>query len=146
MSIATNLKREMISHDMNAARLSELSGVSKSNILKYLEGKYKPADEVLDRLANGIGCNVSDLRKDNTKLFKKKENVTVAAAAQMLGVNAQTLRLCLQRGIYDFGVATFKTGRYTYDINAAKLLAYVEANKKAVGPLLEYYRECVATK
>lgn len=146
MSIATNLKREMICRDINAAKLSERSGVSKSNITKYLEGKYKPAGDILERLAAGLGCEVSDLLKSTTKLFKKKENVSVSAAALMLGVNPQTLRICLQRGMYDFGIAIKKSGRYVYDINAAKLYEYIKASKDAVEPLTEYYNQCIAVK
>lgn len=146
MSIAANLKKEMICRDINAAQLSERSGVSKASIAKYLEGKYKPEHEILERLAAGLGCEVSDLEKPNVKLFKKKENVTVTAAAMMLGVNAQTLRLCLQRGMYDFGIATKKSGRYTYDINSAKLYAYIKASKEAAQPLTEYYNQCVGIK
>ena len=146
MSIATNLKKEMICRDISQAQLSERSGVSKASISKYLEGKYKPADEILEKLATGLGCTVEDLQQNTVKLFKKKENVSVSAAALMLGVNPQTLRLCLQRGLYDFGVATKKTGRYTYDINASKLYEYIKANKDAVDPLTEYYNQCVGAK
>lgn len=146
MSIATNLKKEMICRDINQAQLAERSGVSKASISKYLEGKYKPSDEILAKLAAGLGCQIDDLQKNTVKLFKKKENVSVSAAALMLGINAQTLRLCLQRGMYDFGVATKRSGRYTYDINAAKLYEYIKANKEAADPLTEYYHQCVALK
>ena len=50
MSIATNLKKEMICRDINQAQLAERSGVSKASISKYLEGKYKPSDEILAKL------------------------------------------------------------------------------------------------
>lgn len=146
MSIATNLRREMICRDINVATLAERSGVSKANISKYLEGKYKPVGEILERLAAGLGCGVADLERNTEKLFKKKENVSVTAAAMMLGINAQTLRVCLQKGIYDFGVATKKSGRFVYDINAAKLYEYIKASKDAVEPLTEYYNQCIGAK
>ena len=51
MSIATNLKSLMVSHDLTTAQLSELSGVSKGSLTIYLKGHTKPAPEILERLA-----------------------------------------------------------------------------------------------
>lgn len=50
MSIATNLKRELIRCDLSVARLGELTGVTKTSVNKYLSGNYKPSKGVLERL------------------------------------------------------------------------------------------------
>ena len=50
----------------------------------------------------------------------------VEDAAKCLGMNPQTLRLALQQGLFDFGVAV-KTSpkRYTYYINESRLKKYL---------------------
>ena len=50
----------------------------------------------------------------------------VEEAAKCLGMNTQTLRLALQQGLFDFGVA-IKTSpkRYTYYINESRLKNYL---------------------
>ena len=51
----------------------------------------------------------------------------VSDAARLLGINAQTLRLALQQGLFDFGVAILTSEkRYTYYINEVRLKAYLE--------------------
>lgn len=52
--------------------------------------------------------------------------MTVEEASQRLGMNTQTLRLALQQGLFDFGVAV-KTSpnRYTYYINRCRLEKYL---------------------
>lgn len=61
--------------------------------------------------------------------------MTVEAAAKKLGMNAQTLRLALQQGVFDFGEAIITTkaedskvgkDRYTYYINEARLNNYLK--------------------
>ena len=54
MSIATNLKRELIRRNLFVARLGELTGVTKTSINKYLSGNYKPSEGVLERLTEGL--------------------------------------------------------------------------------------------
>ncbi len=50
----------------------------------------------------------------------------VEDAAKKLGMATQTLRLALQQGLFDFGVAV-KTSenRYTYYINKSRLERYI---------------------
>lgn len=50
----------------------------------------------------------------------------VEEASKRLGMNTQTLRLALQQGLFDFGVA-IKTSpnRYTYYINESRLENYL---------------------
>lgn len=125
MSISTNLRREMISHDITTAQLSKLSGVSKANLNKYLDGRIKPAQNVLERIANALGCNADELNDDNIKVQRKNGNITIAYAAKQLGIPAQTLRIALQQGLYPFGVAIRMSGRYTYQITPSLFEQYI---------------------
>lgn len=52
--------------------------------------------------------------------------IGIDEAAKMLNCTKQFLRVALQRGAYDFGVAIKMSGnRYTYYINREKLMNYV---------------------
>ena len=53
--------------------------------------------------------------------------ITIAEAAQKMGVPEQFLRIGLQRGKFDFGVALQMSGkRYTYYINEEKFERYLK--------------------
>lgn len=56
----------------------------------------------------------------------------VSEAAKRLGMNTQTLRLALQQGRFNFGVA-IKTSekRWTYYVNANRLEKYLEGRDHA---------------
>lgn len=127
MSVATNLRRLMIAHDLTPAQLAERSGVSKANIGKYLDGRIKPASEVLTKLSAGLGCAVEELeRVREKKTLRRPGNMTTEAAAERLGIPVQTLRIALQRGMYPFGVAILgKGGRYSYQITPERFEAYL---------------------
>lgn len=50
----------------------------------------------------------------------------VSEAAKQLEMNTQTLRLALQQGLFDFGVAVRTSpNRYTYYINESRLEKYL---------------------
>ena len=126
MSIATNLKSLMVSHDLTTAQLSELSGVSKGSLTIYLKGHTKPAPEILERLAAALGCSPEDL--DKPKAVRQRGcNVPVVVAAQVMGKPAQWLRIMLQQGRLPFGFAEKNAGStvYNYYINQADFEAYI---------------------
>lgn len=144
MSIAASINRMMICHDMTPAQLSELSGVSKANLNKYLTGKYKPAQDVLERIAGVFGCGIAELNKSNVQLFDKKGKVTVAAAAKMLGETEQTIRIQMQQKIIDIGSVYKQNPRsthYTYRIDADKLNAEIKRREQAREPLEKHFKE-----
>lgn len=119
MSIATNLKREMTSRDVSVARLSELSGVSKANLSKYLSGDVKPAHEVLTRLADGLGIAVDELDTKREPRMKGA-NISVETAARLMGKSAQWVRLMLQRCPEKLPIGSAEKlngNRYTYYIS-----------------------------
>lgn len=126
MSIATNLKSLMVSHDLTTAQLSERSGVSKGSLAIYLKGHKKPAPEILERLASALSCRVEDLDKP-AAVRQRGCNVPVATAARMMGKNPQWLRLMLQQGRFPFGFADKRPGSsvYNYYINQADFEAYI---------------------
>lgn len=119
MSIATNLRRELIRHDVTVAVLSERTGVSKASINKYLAGDVKPAQEVLTRLADGLGITADELDAKREPRMKGA-NVGVETAAQLMGKSPQWVRLMLQKypDKLPIGSAVKLNGnRYTYYIS-----------------------------
>lgn len=119
MSIATNLRRELIRHDVTVAALSERTGVSKASINKYLAGDVKPAQEVLTRLADGLGITAGELDVKREPRMKGA-NVGVETAAQLMGKSPQWVRLMLQKypDKLPIGSAVKLNGnRYTYYIS-----------------------------
>ena len=58
----------------------------------------------------------------------------VSEAAKQLEMNTQTLRLALQQGLFDFGVAVRTSPkRYTYYINKRRLENYLEGGVESEG-------------
>lgn len=53
--------------------------------------------------------------------------VSIAEAAEILGLPKQTLRVMLQRGKLPFGTAVQMSSVYTYYINRAQLEDYVKS-------------------
>ena len=97
MSIATNLRRELIRHDMSVASLSERTGVSKASINKYLAGDVKPAQEILTRLADGLGITADELDIKREPRMKGA-NISVETAAKLMGKSAQELNPLINAG------------------------------------------------
>lgn len=57
------------------------------------------------------------------------QRVTVKQAAKELGVSEQFIRICMQRGELDIGLATKLTGnQYTYLITRGKLDAFISSH------------------
>lgn len=126
MSIATNLKQQMIAHDLTTAQLSERAGVSKGSLAIYLKGHTKPAREVLERLAAALSCTPEEL--DKPKAVRQRGcNVPVVTAARIMGKEPQWLRIMLQQGKLPFGFADKKPGssQYNYYINQADFESYI---------------------
>ena len=53
------------------------------------------------------------------------KKITVAQAAEKMGVSQQFVRIGLQRGILDFGVAVKMSNRWTYHISKEKFYNYM---------------------
>ena len=54
--------------NITIGQLSELSGISQSNISNYMSGKISPTLDTLNRLANSLNIELTDL-------FKKEDEI-----------------------------------------------------------------------
>lgn len=57
--IASNIKAAMDERGMKAIQLSEATGISRSRISCYLNGKYVPKTEALMKIAKALGVSVA---------------------------------------------------------------------------------------
>lgn len=115
---ATKLKQAMADKGMTQAQLSREAEIPRSSLCQYLSGNNIPRKDKLNRIAAVLGVRPEWLTA-GTK-------ITIAEAAQIMGVSAQFLRIALQKGIYDFGEAVQLTGeRYTYHINPKRFENYI---------------------
>lgn len=55
---------------MTIGQLSEVSGISQSNLSNYMSGKISPTLDTLNRLANALGIELVDL-------FRKEEDIVL---------------------------------------------------------------------
>lgn len=56
--------------NMTIGQLSEVSGISQSNLSNYMSGKISPTLDTLNRLANALGIELVDL-------FRKEEDIVL---------------------------------------------------------------------
>lgn len=61
------------------------------------------------------------------------DRVSVAEAAEILGVSREFIRIGMQRGVLPIGTAVKMSSIWTYYINRPKLMAY-KAGEKEGGP------------
>jgi transcriptional regulator with XRE-family HTH domain len=125
-----NLKRAMIERNMNQAELSAKLGISKSSISQYLSGKNVPHKKTKEKLAEALDVSVAFLDGQTERVVGEPENlrnVTIEAAAEMLGKSKQFVRVSLQRGIAPFGFAVKVTGdKYSYHISPKRFFEYAK--------------------
>lgn len=61
------------------------------------------------------------------------KKIPVAKAAEIMGVSKEFVRIGLQRGVLDFGVAVKLSSRYTYYINPQRFENYIRDLNKSKG-------------
>ena len=64
MDIGTNIRIEMAKRNMTNLELAEKSGLAKSSISLYRNGKQTPSAENLYRVIKAIGCEMTDIVKE----------------------------------------------------------------------------------
>jgi transcriptional regulator with XRE-family HTH domain len=59
--IGQKIKRERLSHDMTQRILAEKVGVGAPHISKIEAGRESPSDELLQKIAEALGCDFDEL-------------------------------------------------------------------------------------
>ena len=64
MDIGTNIRVEMAKRQMTTEGLAEKTGLAKSTISNYRNGKMTPSAENIYKVIRAIGCEADDIFKE----------------------------------------------------------------------------------
>lgn len=125
----TRLKELMKRRGVSQTELARCTGLSKSGISQYLSGVYEPSRKTLARLADALEVSPEWLSGEDEKEVKPSgtpATISVARAAELLGIQPQALRMDLQSGKVPFGFAYRADGaqKYTYRIYVKPFMQY----------------------
>lgn len=131
MSIASNLRNELDRAGLSVASVAAEIGAEPSSVRKYLSGKIRPSERVLERLARCLGCDANELRYGRPR--RRDGKLTTDDVARATGIDPLSLRIGLQRGLWPFGTAYKRPGstQYTYEYDPAAVLKWM-ADRKAI--------------
>lgn len=101
------LKKLMSERGLTASALSSATGIGKSSLSQYLSGKNVPRGKNVEKLAAALDVSAETLTNGDTGALDTGSagRLSVAAAAKLMGVNAQFIRVGLQQGKFPFGFA-----------------------------------------
>ena len=108
------IKAAMQAQGITQAELARRAGLSRSVVSQYFSGITQPSEKALEKLRNAL----------NIESAPECKKLSVKRAAALIGVDAQTLRVALQKNIVPFGTAWKNGKRYTYVIYPQKFEEY----------------------
>lgn len=132
-----HLKKIMQARGFTASELANITGISNASLSQYLAGKNVPRKEKLEILADALlvapevllyGDRKASVAQVETKAsvaqvetsvpVKLENNISVTAAAKLMGVSPQFIRIGLQKKMLPFGYAVKFEKAYRYFISA----------------------------
>ncbi len=124
------LKKAMQELHLNQAQVCSMTGKSKGSVSQYISGKQIPSEDVQADIAIALGLEENYFSKQEEKIVvlpaKEVRNniiqkMDVGKAAELLGMNHNTVRKGLQQGVFPWGYG-IKTSenRWVYFINAKR--------------------------
>lgn len=125
-TFAERLHAAMTESGLTQKALAEAVGASKAAISQYLGGHNAPSRERLEAIAEVVGVTPDYLRGTEpppVKLLKGlPKRITVAMAAELLGLSPQAVRVNMRSGQLPIGRALPGFGsRFIYIITPEKL-------------------------
>lgn len=127
MKFAEKLRETMKDLNLNQKQVVGLTGKSKGSISQYLSGKQVPSEKSQSDIAVSLGLDPDYFKnEENTVSFRiPREGVIrrldVVKAAQLMGMNHDTVRKGLQQGVFPWGYAIHTSqNRWVYFINAKR--------------------------
>lgn len=134
-----HLKKIMQARGFTASELANITGISNASLSQYLAGKNVPRKEKLEILADALlvapevllyGDRKASVSREETTAspdqpeavasVKLENNISVTAAAKLMGVSPQFIRVGLQKKTLPFGYAVKFEKSYRYFISAQK--------------------------
>lgn len=129
MSFSEKLKETMQDLDLNQKQVVGMTGKSKGSISQYLSGKQIPSEKAQSDIAVSLGLNPDYFKnEENPASFRIPRKATiprldVMKAAQLMGMNHDTVRKGLQQGVFPWGYAIHTSeNRWVYFINAKRFV------------------------
>lgn len=120
---AKQLKKAMEVRGMSAKKLSDATGIGNSSISQYLAGKNTPRDGAMQAIADALDFPLEFFKEEfiiTQEGTFRENNLSVVAAAKLMGVTPQFIRIGLQRHILPFGYAVKFNSEYRYYISPVK--------------------------
>lgn len=114
------LKEFLKEKGISQAELVRLTGLSKSGVSQYLSGKTIPSKKAILKIAAALNISPDKLTESTPR------KITVQQVAELMGIDAQSLRIGLQQDKIPFGTAWKAEGstKYTYIIYPKKFTEY----------------------
>lgn len=114
------VKQAMEEKGISQADLVKLTGISKGSISQYLSGKNIPRQKKLNAIANALNVTPEWLTESENK------KITVQQAAELMGLDVQSVRVGMQVGALPIGSVWKAEGKrkYTYYISPKKFTEY----------------------
>lgn len=129
MEFSEKLKEAMQDLDLNQKQVVGMTGKSKGSISQYLSGKQIPSEKAQSDIAVSLGLNPDYFKnEENPASFRIPRKATiprldVMKAAQLMGMNHDTVRKGLQQGVFPWGYAIHTSeNRWVYFINAKRFV------------------------
>lgn len=128
MTFSEKLKKAMEDLNISQKQLVCMTGIGKSSISQYLNGKNIPSEQRQKDIAVSLGLESDYFEHETVAAVSPKKisanntgirKILVEDVAKIMGVNHNTIRKGLQQGVFPWGYA-IKTSenRWVYFINA----------------------------
>lgn len=128
MTFSEKLKKAMEDLNISQKQLVCMTGIGKSSISQYLNGKNIPSEQRQKDIAVSLGLEADYFEREIIAAVSPKKIISnntcirkllVKDVAKIMGMNHHTIRKGLQQGIFPWGYA-IKTSenRWVYFINA----------------------------
>lgn len=128
MTFSNKLNNLMKDLGLSQTKVSELTGISKSNISQYVSGKHEPSTERKKQMARSLGVKedyFNDMMPEPV-LEKYPEKITTAYAAKVMHKSVEFVQRGLQQGTCPFGYAV-KMKQWEYYISPKRFMEYIGA-------------------
>lgn len=130
MTFSEKLKKAMEDLNISQKQLVCMTGIGKSSISQYLNGKNIPSEKRQKDIAVSLGLEADYFEHETVAAVSPKKIISnnngirkmlVEDVAKIMGMNHNTIRKGLQQGVFPWGYAV-KTSenRWSYFINARR--------------------------
>lgn len=120
------LKQAMKDKGLSATALSAATGIGKSSISQYLNGKNEPTDKRKTIIAAALDLPADYFQKEEVKetINETGANLPVAVAARLMGKTREFIYQGLRDGVFPWGYAVKMGVKWSYYISPVAFAKY----------------------